>query len=118
MSKRNARLERMLHKRLGLSRGDLATRTARARGLLPKAVKRDLLTVAEAARLSGNPRIAPQIDGTRVDAAYRRAVAHLYGPDVTAKRSRWRIGVVAGLMTNLAIAMAMVGAVLVWRGII
>ena len=107
-----------MQRQLGLGQGDLATRVARARGRLPGPVKRDLLTVARAAHLSGHPRLALQVDRTEVDSAYRRAVAHLRGPAMAEQRKTRIIGAATALAVNMILAFALLIAVLVWRGFV
>lgn len=117
-STRVKRLERLLGRELGLSSGDLPTRVARARRKLPRAIKQDMLKVAEAAHLSGHPRIAPQIDRRAVDKAYGRALMHLRGPEMAdLRKGRW-LGAVGALTVNLFLVFALVFGVLVWRSLI
>ncbi len=103
---------------LGLGRGDLALRAKRARGRLPRAIKRDLATVAEAEHLSQHPRIAPQIDRAAVTQAYARAASHLDGPEMAQMRSTRRLGALASLMVNLALVFVLVFGVLLWRDLL
>lgn len=114
-NQRATRLAKVLHRELGLGQGDLATRVARSRRRLPGHVKRDVLIVAEAAHLSGHPRIAPQIDRKSVDEAYIRAMTHLRGPQMAEMRKGRLIGAVTALAVNLGLVFVLVIAILVWR---
>lgn len=114
--KRVARIERLLAKKLGLRRGDLALRASRARGRLPKTIKRDLVMVSQAAQLSGNPRIACQLDSAAIDDAFTRIRAHLTGDAMVNLRIKRRLGWVAALLVNLAVLSCLGVAFFVWRG--
>lgn len=109
------KLEKLLGRQLGLNSGPLATRVIRGRRFLPKDVRKDLLFVAEAEHLSGNPRIARQIDRSQVRAAYRRSIWHLRGPATREVRKGRMLGALGGLVTNLVLVFVLVLAVLSWR---
>ncbi|KUF12176.1 hypothetical protein AVJ23_00100 [Pseudoponticoccus marisrubri] len=110
------RLERLMARRLGLTRGHLAERAEQARRLLPAEVRRDLLDVAEAAHLAGHPRIAPQIDRRAVRRAHDRAVAHLTGPGPRERRRILHSRALGALLGRLALVAAGVAGLLLWRG--
>ncbi|SDY41869.1 hypothetical protein SAMN05444340_107168 [Citreimonas salinaria] len=110
------RLNVLFADRLHLRRGPLELRVARARRMLPAAVRRDAAYVARAARKAGHPRLEAQVDPQALSAAYDRAVQYLEGPELRQKRSLARLRVVAGMVANLLIVLALLIAVLSWRG--
>ncbi|WGW05592.1 hypothetical protein [Tropicibacter oceani] len=116
LARQVARLEQLLSRELGLKRGGLALRARRARGRLPRAVRRDLQEVAQAAHLSGHPRIAPTIDAARVDGACARALRYLEGDALREARKTRAIGLVAGIAVKVLIVVGVVVWV-VWRGL-
>lgn len=112
------RLENLLGSQLGLSSGSLALRALRARRILPKEVRRDLLAVAEAQHLSGHPKIARQIDRKEVRSAYRRAIGFLRGPGMDDIRRGRRLNAAGALVGNLLTVFVLVFLVLWWRNFI
>lgn len=112
------RLERALARQLGLRRGGLDVRARRARRQMPRAVARDLLAVAEAAHLAGNPRIARTQDQSALRAAEGRVVAWLHGGGAADQRRGRRLGWLGALAVNLWLVAALVAGVLVWRGLL
>ncbi len=112
----SARLENLLEARLGARRGSLAERTAKLGRTLPRSVRRDIATVAEAAQLSGHPKLSLRIDPDRVSKATRRAERHLRAVDPGYERRGRLLGMLAGLVVNLGLAFVLMLALLKWRG--
>ena len=112
------RLEALMSRRLGLSRGTLATRVARSRKMLPDTVRQDLMVVAEAEHFAGHPRLAPQINRKAVRSSYKRAAGYLRGPEVDdLRRGQW-LGVAGSLMANLLILFVMIFLLLWWQNLL
>ena len=112
------RLEDLMRRRLGLSRGPLAKRVARAGRDLPRAVRDDLLSVAEADRMARNPRLAPRIDRALVRAAYRRAVSYLCAPEIDARRQSRMLERLGVVVANLLVVMVLLAMTLWWQDLI
>lgn len=111
-----ARLEKLLEERFSARRGTLAQRVARVGRELPRSVRRDLGRVAEAADVSGHPKLSMRIDRARVTAASLRAESYLRNVDAGFRRRGKWLGVAAGLVVNLALGLTLLIVVLRWRG--
>ncbi|SFD93809.1 hypothetical protein [Roseivivax sediminis] len=118
LTARVARIETLMAERLGLKSGTLRKRATRAGRDLPRGVRRDLGTLAEAAHLSGHPRLRPLIDPARVGAAADRAEAHLRGIDVRDRRIGKALGLAATLAVNLGLLAVLLLVLLRWRGLL
>lgn len=57
--------------------GDLASKLRRAPRALPRHMRRDAEEIARAAELSAHPKLARQVDGTRLSASFERIRRHL-----------------------------------------
>ena len=112
------RLKALLEDKLGLRRGDLAQRAAKAGRRLPVAVRRDLEAVSRAVFALQVPRLARQTDREDVLAAAQRAEAHLKGIDARDQRRGRLLGMLGALVFNLLLLFVLVLAVLRWRGLI
>lgn len=113
-----ARLETLLEERLGVRRETLGQKAAQVSRDLPRAIRRDLATVAEASHLSGHPKLALRLDGEKVALACARAEAYLRGIDARYLRRGKLLGLLASLVVNLALAVILVLILLHWRGFI
>ena len=67
-----ARLDRLFEDRLRLKRGDFDARAKRARGMLPRRLRRDLSALLEARKVAGHPKLARMLDGASLHAASSR----------------------------------------------
>ena len=113
---RTDRLNTLLGDKLGLRRGTLARRAARAGRRLPQAIRHDIGVVDTARFLSGHPRLRHVPDARQVGDAYARVVAHLESIDVADRRKGAAIGILASVLLNLLAVVVLVLVVLVWRG--
>lgn len=111
-------LETLFAERLGLKRGPLRARIRAARRLLPADIRRDAQAVAEAAALSGHPRLGPAMAGGGVADAFARVRAYLEGPKPAEARTLRRLRIAAGLVFNMLVVAALLVAVLAWRGFV
>ncbi|MBE9639931.1 hypothetical protein [Salipiger mangrovisoli] len=102
-----ARLMPLLESRLGLGKGSFEQRARRAAPRLPRWARRDLATLRRAQGMVGNPKLAMRLDEAELSRAESRIARHLEAIDVKARRSHWRLGVLAGLMFNLALLAAL-----------
>ena len=97
-------LAALLHEKLGIRRGEtVAQKLPLARTLLPRSVHRAARQVADAARLSGHPRLMKQVDAQAVQAAYKLAAGHLRRLDPKERRKGILLGAAVGLAVNLLI---------------
>ncbi len=118
MALRVSRMERLMARRLGLKRRSLDQQVHRVRRELPKPVRKDIMDLAQANHLSGNPRLARQIDRRAMARAERRVRGFLTGPTLKERRITQRLSWRAGLLFNLIGFFALVVGVLFWQGLI
>jgi hypothetical protein len=119
MIKSNAdALRTLMAKRLGLKRGSLSRRVAKAGRRLPSGVIRDIGIVAEAEKMSRNPKLAMRLDPNATKSAYDRAATHLKAIDVMDRRKGIALSVLGSMAFNLLAAMTLLIVVLRWRGLV
>lgn len=102
--------------RLGVSGQGLEVKLRRAGRLLPRRIRRDAETVAEAARLSDHPRLAKRLSGRDHDKAYRDCKRFLERIDGSERIVRFALGIVTANALNVLVVGALLIAVLLWRG--
>lgn len=104
--------------RLGLKRGSLSRRVAKAGRRLPPGVRHDIAIVAEAEKMARNPRLAMRHDRNAVKSAYDRASTHLKAIDVAERRKGMALSILGSMALNvLAVAFLLI-VVLRWRGLV
>lgn len=106
-----ARLMPLFESRLGLGKGSFDKRARRAAHRLPRWARRDLAALRAAQGMTEHPKLAMRLDTPALNRAEARIARHLETIDVKAERSHWRLGVLAGLMFNLALFAALLAAV-------
>ncbi len=110
-------LRTLLAKRLGLKRGSLSRRVAKAGRRLPTAVRNDIAVVAEAENLARHPKLAIRLDPTATKGAYDRAVAHLKAIDVADRRKGFALSILGSVAFNILAVIFLLIVVLRWRGL-
>ena len=119
MIKSNAdTLRTLMAKRLGLKRGSLEKRVAKAARLLPSGVCHDIKIVAEAEKMSSNPKLAMRLDPNATKSAYDRAATHLKAINVADRRKGIALSVMGSMAFNFLAAITLFIVVLRWRGLI
>ena len=119
MIKSNAdALRSLLAKRLGLKRGSLAKRAAKAGRMLPSGVCHDIKIVAEAEQMARNPKLAIRLDPNATKSAYDRAATHLKAIDVADRRKGIALSMLGSMAFNFLAAITLFIVVLRWRGLI
>ena len=91
-----AEISELLASRLRAKGGDLSTRIARARRVLPRSVRAEAGEIARAAELSAHPKLRRQIDPERTARAFERVRAHLSGIDPRQARRTAMLNMAAG----------------------
>ncbi|WP_226622934.1 hypothetical protein [Alloyangia pacifica] len=102
-----ARLMPLFESRLGLGKGSFEARARRAAHRLPRWARRDLATLRAAQGMTGHPKLAMRLDTPALARAEDRLARHLEAIDAKARRRYWQLGVLAGLMFNLALLAAL-----------
>lgn len=105
-------------KRLGLKRGSLSRRVAKAGRRLPAGVRNDIAIVAEAEKMAENPKLAIRLDPNATKSAYDRASAHLKAIDVADRRKGIVLSMLGRMAFNFLAAVTLFIIVLRWRGLI
>ena len=119
MIKTNAETLRVLMaKRLGLKRGSLSRRVAKAGRMLPAGVRNEIAFVAEAEQMARNPKLALRLDANATKSAYDRASTHLKAIDVVDRRKGIALSVLGSMAFNFLAAITLFIVVLRWRGLI
>ena len=111
-------LRALLAKQLGLKRGTLAKRAAKAGRRLPSGVRNDITRVAEAEKLSRNPKLAVRLDANAIKSAYDRASVHLRAIDVADRRKGFALSILGSMAFNFLAAITLLIVVLRWRGLV
>ena len=111
-------LRSLLAKQLGLKRGTLAKRAAKAGRRLPSGVRNDITRVAEAEKLSRNPKLAVRLDANAIKSAYDRASVHLRAIDVADRRKGFALSILGSMAFNVLAAITLLIIVLRWRGLV
>jgi hypothetical protein len=111
-------LKDLLAKRLGLRRGSLARRVAKAGRRLPNGVRNDITTVAEAENMAQNPRLGTRLDPKMTHGAYERAAAFLRSIDVKDRRKGVILSILGSIALNFLAVITLLIIVLRWRGLI
>jgi hypothetical protein len=109
-------LAALLEARLGIRGPTYEARLARAGRLLPRRVRDEAEYIALARRMQDNPRLAPQIDWTRVEKGHAFVERHLKAIDAWDRHRARALGWLTQNALNLLIVAALVVAALAWRG--
>ncbi|WP_238364230.1 hypothetical protein [Mesobacterium pallidum] len=118
LSGKLAQLDTLLSQKLGLRRGPLDRRAARAGRRLPRAVRRDITYLGQAGRLAGHPVLSARFAPHEVAAAHARAVARLESIDVADRRKGALLSFLAVVSVNLFVLILLVLGLLRWRGLV
>jgi hypothetical protein len=108
----------LLDQKLGLRARRLETQVRKARRFLPRALRRELIYLAQAEALADNPKLHPMINRPRLDAAHRNAVAYLERIDLKERRRTAALSVAASIAFGLLVTVVLVITVLVQRGLV
>lgn len=111
-------LRSLMAKRLGLKRGSLARRVAKAGRLLPSGVRNDIAIVVEAEKLSRNPKLAIRLDRNATKSAYDRAATHLKAIDVADRRKGVALSILGSMAFNILAVIVLLIVILRWRGLV
>lgn len=111
-------LRALMAKRLGLKRGSLTRRVAKAGRMLPQGVRHDIAIVAEAEQMARNPKLATRLDANATKSAYDRAATHLKAIDVVDRRKGIALSMLGSMAFNFLAAITLLIVVLRWRGLI
>ncbi|MDQ2089996.1 hypothetical protein [Marimonas arenosa] len=111
-------LEARLDSKLGLRRGALPVRMRKAGRRLPRWVHRDAQVIGAALDLSAHPKLRRRVDQARVRAAHRRIADHIDQIDPKEQRTRFVLGVLAGLALNMLAMTGLLLAFLYWMKLI
>ena len=111
-------LRDLLAKSLGVRRGTLARRAAKAGRQLPSAVRNDIATVAEAETMAQHPKVGLRLDPKSTVGAYKRAVVFLEAIDVRDRRKGLILSMLGSAAFSLLAVIALLVVVLRWRGLV
>ena len=111
-------LKDLMAKRLGLRRGSLARRVAKAGRRLPVGVRNDIATLAEAETMAQNPRLAVRLDPTTTHGAYERSAAYLRAIDVKDRRKGVMLSILGSIAFNILLVITLLIVILRWRGFV
>ncbi len=108
----------LMKERLSIRGRDLAAKLRHTGRMMPKRLKREAAYLAEAVKLSKNPRLLKMIDMERVEAAHRDCLEFLQNVDAVDRRKGVVLGILASLAMTFLVVSTLVIIVLVWRGYI
>ena len=115
LAQKTAHLNDLLEEKLGLRKGPLARRAARAGRRLPAYVRKSLHRLSQAQALMAHPKLAQQVNTAELQRSYAQACAHLQAIDPGARRKTAALRLAAGLAFNILALGALVLALLHWR---
>lgn len=118
VKQRADKLAQLIEEKLGTRGHGLETKLKRAGRRLPGYLRRDLDYVVQAMHMEANPRLARQIDWTRIDRAFAAAEHHLGGIDPWERRRGFAISWLAGNAFNILLVVALAVAAMAWRGLV
>ncbi|EAQ07933.1 hypothetical protein [Yoonia vestfoldensis] len=116
--KQVAEISALLRQKLGLRARTFQAQVHKARRFLPRALRRDLIYLAQAESLADNPKLQRMIDMPRLDAAHRNALAYLDQIDMKQRRWTAALNVAASIAFGLLLTAILVIVVLVQRGLV
>ncbi|WP_108482600.1 hypothetical protein [Oceaniglobus ichthyenteri] len=102
--------------RLGIGGRGLENKVKKAGRLLPRRIRREAETLAQAAEFSKHPKLMRMIDPTAQKLAYRDCKRFLEQIDGSERFIRYALGLITANAFNFLAICAAVIAVLVWRG--
>ncbi|MFP7570203.1 hypothetical protein [Marivita sp. S2033] len=111
-------LRDLMASRLGLRRGSLARRLAKAGRRLPVSVRNDIASVAAAEEMAQNPKLAARLDPKDTYSACARATAFLQAIDVKDRRKGVALSILGSVAFNVLVVMTLLIIVLRWRGFV
>lgn len=111
-------LRALLGERLGLRRGSLARRVAKAGRRLPVAIRNDIAAVADAENMAQNPKLGRRMDPTTTHSAYERAATFLRAIDVKDRRKGLLLSMLSSAAFNFLAVITLLIIVLRWRGLV
>ena len=111
-------LRALLGNRLGLRRGPLSRRVAKAGRRLPSSVRTDIVTVADAESMAQHPKIGRRMDPKATAGAYERAATFLEAIDVKDRRKGMLLSIAGSIAFNILAVITLLIVVLRWRGLV
>lgn len=111
-------LRTLLGQRLGLRRGSLARRVAKAGRRLPAGVRNDIAAVAEAEAMARHPKIGRRMDPKTTHGAYERAATFLQAIDVKDRRKGVALSILGSIAFSILVVVTLLIIVLRWRGFV
>jgi membrane-associated protease RseP (regulator of RpoE activity) len=111
-------LARLIEQRLGVRGRTLEKAVRRAGRLLPREVRAKAMKLVEAQQMAENPKLARLIDREALDTAYHQVAAYLEAKDPAEQRKTRLLNMLAGIVFNLLLVVALFVFVLWWRDLL
>jgi hypothetical protein len=112
------RVAALMEEKLRLRGAGLAEKTRRAGRLLPKKVRLAAQALAEAAAAAQNPKLYLQLDEARIAADYDICLKHLRAVPAGGRGRAMLVNMASGIAFSLLAVVALVLAVVWWRGLV
>ena len=116
MHERAERLATLMEERLDIRGMGIAAKTRRSGRKVPRWVRRELDALVEGMKLAENPKLAPRVDYQRIDSGTAKVEKWLLDVDAWDRRRGVAVEWGAGLAFNLLVVVAILIALLGWRG--
>ncbi len=113
-----AELADLMRARLGVRGRTLRAALARARHRLPRRIRARAARLAAAEPLARHPKLRLTLDHAALARAAAELRDHLDSIDAAERRKGWWLGVLGGLAFNMLAFLALLLAVLRWRGFV
>lgn len=110
-------LARLMRDRLGV-RGDVLSKAyPRAKYMLPRRLRGEMVYLIGVISRANHPKLAGQFNPARVSAAVKDTTAFLKSFDRKRARERLIFGILVTIVVNLSLAFGLAMAVMKWRGL-
>ncbi|MBE1283931.1 MAG: hypothetical protein GJ676_11530 [Rhodobacteraceae bacterium] len=112
------KLRLALRAKEGVGGGDLKSALRKARHRLPRRVRKQAQKLVQAAPLAGHPKLCLTLDHADLRKAGTEVLRYLETVDLADRRKGWWLGMLGAMAFNILALIALVIAVLIWRGLI
>lgn len=107
-----------LREKEGIGGRDLDAALRKGRGKLPRRILKQGQLLARAAPMAAHPKLALTLDHEGLRKAGTEILTYLDGIDLADRRKGWWLGMLGGMAFNILVLIAILIAVLMWRGLI
>jgi hypothetical protein len=112
------RVRQALRDKEGIGGHGLADGLKKGRRRLPRRVFRQVQKLADAEKMAAHPKLAMTLNQPELLAAGQEILGHLERIDLADRRKGWWLGMLGAMAFNIFAVIALLVAILMWRGLI